>query len=182
MSFSFLHGYYLFCPVSPTSPWSEIPGPRIAILGLKIPAFFAFTSYICSSEFSLSFKILLIFYSFPFCLSFLSPSHISRIFFFPFPFLQDSCWEELSWKLGLTESCLPGLGGSKQVKAMGFPHCSSYSEEEHFMNTQHKFISSFNHTANHFCCYTAPRAPVFLPDHPFPIVSCSCGHCFILYF
>lgn len=181
MAFSFLHGYYLFCPVSPTSPRSEIPGPKIAILGLKIPAFSAFTSYICSSEFSLSFWILLIFHSFPFCLSFLSLLHISCIYF-PFPFPQDSCSEELSWKLRLTEGCLLGLGGSKQVKAMGFPHCSSYSEGEHFVNTQHKFLPSYNCTVNNLCCYTAPHVPVFLSDHPIPILSRSCGQWFILYF
>lgn len=52
------------------------------------------------------------------------------------------------------------LGGNKQVKAMGFPHCCSCSEAEHFINFQHKFIPYFNHRVNNLCCHTAPNPPV----------------------
>lgn len=51
------------------------------------------------------------------------------------------------------------LGGSKEVKAMDFPHCSGCSEAEHFMSFQHKLILYFNHIINHLCCYTAPNPP-----------------------
>lgn len=139
--FLFSHVHYLFLPVSATSLWSEISGPRIGILELKMPSFFAlmsspsaFRSYLFTWVFILILDLAL---SLPDCLS--SPFPIFPMFFFSifYGIVVGNRWAERSGSqedaTGHSQHC-QSPGDRKQVKAMDLPHCSSCSEGERSMD------------------------------------------------